>query len=250
MEFSENYVITSNDISAGNTARLSTVLGFLQDVATCQTERFGPTYDTLAQQNRAFFVSRIAMNLYKDLYLYDRVKSVTFACDSSGVRFNRYAKLLRDGEICAEIATVWALVEGVFPERGQERKLLRTTDITLGFGTLPMPETNLKTRLTIPRDLSWETAGYHRVTYRDADLNQHMHNTLYPDVFCEYIENIEKRRVTALNISFLSEAPLGSEFEIRMGKTEPVPGVNDFYFRTFFPDGRMGTEAVITVTDR
>ena len=90
-----------------------------------------------------------------------------------------------------------------------------------------------------PYDGEYEDAGEHFVGYSDTDLNRHMNNTRYIDMLCDFVPNIEERRVAALQIHYRNEAPMHETIRV----TRAVSG-NTVYFQTFCRD-RINIEAAI-----
>ena len=83
--------------------------------------------------------------------------------------------------------------------------------------------------------------GERTVEYADVDMNGHMNNTRYPDIFCSYLgEEMKGQRVISMGISFLSEAPLGESIKYYAGGSDDV-----FYVRTIRENGQTNAEAEI-----
>lgn len=85
-------------------------------------------------------------------------------------------------------------------------------------------------------------SGRHKVVYSDCDENLHLNNTRYAQVFCDPCSPIcAGKRATGFSINYRVEARLGTEFDVFSSETE-----SGHYFRTVFPDGTVGTEAILT----
>ena len=118
-------------------------------------------------------------------------------------------------------------------------------EITVGFD--PDTETcDMKVgRPAIPRGKELSFVGERKVVYSDADMNMHMNNAHYPDMFCDYIPELVGRRLAGFSISYANEARLNEKFDV----LRYAEG-NDFYFRTVLSDGKVGAEAKFTLAEK
>ena len=238
MKWTENYRINSHDCDAAGKVRPSLILRYMQETANLQLHNLGPTTDELIHDDRAFILSRINMSIYADLYAYDNISVSSWASESRGVSFNRCYQIHRNGELIAEAASVWGLI-GI-----SDHKIYRVEDVTLGFDTDEPLELDAPRRVHIPRDISLSLIGERPIVYSDLDLNQHMNNTNYPDMLCDFIPDIVNQRILSISISFAGEARLGETLKVYMGKEE-----EQYYFRTIRSDGSINVEAMIMVED-
>ena len=122
------------------------------------------------------------------------------------------------------------------------RKPLRADEIKLGFGTDGRSlEVSSPLRFRIPSEPPLALLGRHKVVYSDCDENLHLNNTRYAAVFCDLLPDMRGKRATGFSINYRVEARLGTEFDVFSSETE-----SGHYFRTVFPDGTVGTEAILT----
>lgn len=238
MKWTENYRVNSHDSDASGKVRPSLILRYMQETANLQLHNLGPTTDELIAGDRAFILSRINMSIYAELHAYDNISVSSWACESRGVSFNRCYQIQRGGELVAEAASVWGLI-GI-----SDRKIYRVEDITLGFDTDEPLELDAPKRVHIPRDLPLALVGERPIVYSDLDLNQHMNNTNYPDMLCDFIPNVVDKKILNISISFAGEARLGETLKVYMRDTD-----GQYYFRTVRSDGSTNVEAMIMVED-
>ncbi len=238
MKWTENYRVNSHDCDASGKVRPSLILRYMQETANLQLHNLGPTTDELIRDDRAFILSRINMSVYADLYAYDNISVSSWACESRGVSFNRCYQIHRNGKLVAEAASVWGLI-GI-----SDHKIYRVEDVILGFDTDEPLELDAPRRVHIPRDISLSLVGERPIVYSDLDLNQHMNNTNYPDMLCDFIPDIVNQRILSISISFAGEARLGETLKVYMQKEE-----DQYYFRTIRSDGSINVEAMIMVED-
>lgn len=235
MKWSGEYRVNANEVDQNNIVSVSNLLKYMQDAATSQMEADGPSYDSLMGQGLSFVLSRIRISSYAPLHTHDVITTQSWACESRGAQFNRCYRVLRDGVIVAEGVSVWALV-GL-----NDHKLHRVTEFDFRYGQDEMIELDLPSRFRIPEDAGLVLNGERTVEYADVDMNAHMNNTRYPDVFCSYLGTAMKgQRVISMGIAFLSEAPLGESIKYYAGAADDV-----YYLRSVRENGQTNAEAEI-----
>lgn len=238
MKWTENYRINSHDCDASGKVRASLILRYMQETANLQLRALGPTSEQLISEDRAFILSRINMSIYGTLHAYEDITVSSWACESHGVSFNRCYRMHRGDELIAEAASVWGLI-GI-----SDRKIYRVEDIMLGFEVDEPLELDAPKRVHIPRELSLSLVGERTVVYSDLDINQHMNNTNYPDMLCDFIPNMASKRILNVCISFANEARLGETLKVYMRYIDGT-----YYLRTVRSDGATNVEAMIMVED-
>lgn len=238
MRWTEHYRVGVNDTDLSRTASASALMRYMQDTADLQMEGQRPSYLELFDCGYAFVLARFRLRCLAPLSSHDEITSETWATPSHGFLYGRCYRLLRDGEPVAEADAVWALInlETGRPTRVGEVPLGYTEDEPLDLSDLPP-------RVRIPGELPLTLVGEHTVTYAEADVNRHLNNTHYADLFCGYLP-MEDRRVSSLLISFLAEAPLGETVKVYRGDLDGVS-----YFRTVRSDGTVNAEAAITLEE-
>jgi Acyl-ACP thioesterase len=236
----EKYIINSHDIDINGIASPSSVLRYLQETANLEHYRHGPTTDDLRAGGKAFIVSKIALNMYRPLRVYDEITVESWLCKTKAMSFLRCGRILHGSMPVAELTSVWALVDI------NNHRLLRADDIELGFGYDEPLEMEAPPRILLPHDIIMSLAGERSVSYGDVDLNRHMNNTNYLNMFYGFIPVIEKKSVVSAMVFYQSEAPLGETLKIYRSCNE----LDDVYcFRTIRPGGIINAEAIIRLDD-
>lgn len=234
MRYSTDFTILSHDTGHNGEVHPSASCRYLQEAADSQMRHDGPTYRELIDHGYSFLLNRLHVKWHHSLRAYDNVTVQTWAYDPPrGASFERYYALYRDDTLIAEAASVWALMDlGTM-------QLCRVGTVPLHYGTdEPLP---LSTRLRLP-SVEFETAGTHTVRYADVDVNNHMNNTRYADMLCNFIPDIDRVRITDLQIHYLAEAPLDSVLTIRRALTEE-DGHPTAWFETVREDGTYNVRA-------
>ena len=240
MKHSEFYKIKWHDTNANREARPSKLLMYMQETANAHLLANGLSLDGLRdERGLAFLLSRIAMRFYQPLYTGDEIEVQTWICEGRGFSFDRCFVIRRGGNVVAEAYSTWALLNL------REKRLMKNSEFSYGFSPdLPL-ESDLITRLRMPATAFMEKAGERRIVYSDIDYNQHMNNTNYPDMLCDFVPGIEHRRVSAMTLSFLHEASFEHTLQVLRGVHEA-----GHYFRTVDEgDGKVCLEALVLLED-
>ncbi len=232
MKWRVDHTINSHDVDFNNIVSTSSIMRYMQDAANFQMEGQKPSYDELFDSGRAFVLSRFRMSSYAPLHSHDKIETYTWACDSKGYSFDRCFSISRDGMTVAEASSVWALVDR------STGKLIRVSDFESNYSSDEPVELDMAARFRLPTDISLALVGERTVEYQDVDINRHINNTRYPDILCGYIPHMEGKRVIKLEISYISEAPLGENIKVYMAESDGV-----YYFRTVRENGKTNIEA-------
>ena len=232
MKWTEKYRINTHDTDFNRVVSASGIMRYMQDSSNYQMEGESPSYNELFDSGLAFVLSRLRLSIYAPLYSHDEITAETWACESRGVSFNRCYRIMKGDTIAAEAVSVWGLLDL------NTHRLRRVDSVELGYSTDEMLELDNPARIRIPHDAGLVLVGEHRVSYGEVDINRHLNNTHYPDMFCNFIPEMDGNRVTSMGMSFLSEAPLGEQLKIYMSNYDGI-----YYFRSIKEDGTTNAEA-------
>lgn len=238
MKWSEKYRINTHDTDFNRVVSASGIMRYMQDASNYQMEGESPSYNELFDSGLAFVLSRLRLSIYAPLYSHDEITAETWACESHGVSFNRCYRILKGDSIAAEAVTVWGLLDT------NTHRLRRVDSVELGYSMDEMLELDSPARLRIPQDANMVLVGEHRVGYGEVDINRHLNNTHYPDMYCDFIPDMGGNRVTSMGLSFLSEAPLGEQLKIYMASYDGT-----YYMRSVKEDGSINAEAEIILEE-
>ena len=231
-----NYEILSHDTGHNGEVHPSAICRYFQETADSQMRADGPTYRELISQGYSFVLSRLNVQFYKPLRSYDKVTVQTWAYDPPrGAAFERYYQLYRGDELVAEAGSVWALLDL------NTMELCRVGSVELNYGSdEPLA---ISTRFRLPA-LAFDEVGTRTVRYSDVDVNNHMNNTRYPDMLCDFIPEIDRLRITGIQLHYVAEAPLGEALTIKRAVTEE-DGHPVYWFETLRSDGKCNIRARI-----
>ncbi len=237
MHFVTSFTVLSYDFGHNDEIRPTALCRYLQEAAARHMTAEGPSYPELLARGLSFVLSRFHVQQYLPLHANDVITVHTWAHTPprAGVTFPRYYQLYRNDELVAEAASMWGLLN---VHTGQP---CRTDAVDFHYGEdEPLP---LSTRFRVP-DVVWEVAGTREIRYSDVDSNNHMNNTHYANMLCDFLPDIDRWRLTDMHIHYLSEAPLGDCLTVRRALCEE-DGHPVAYLETVRRDGTVNVRARI-----
>ena len=234
MKHRHSFEVDVHDVDYNGVARCTSLMRYIQTAAQSQLTANQLSYDQLKEMNRAFILSRIKMEFTEPVRAYERLNAMTFPCESRGYSFLRCYGLERDGKTIGRAVSVWALIDT------DTHGLIKVSDFELGLETYS-PLDIFLTRISHPSEMT--NVGTYKVLYGAVDQNNHMNNTIYPDMFSAFLP-LENKRIKTISISYLAEAPAGNTLAILRGEQNGL-----YYFRTIRSDGKTNAEAEIELCE-
>ncbi len=233
MKYTFKARVSPHDLDVNNLASASAVLRYMQEAAYRHLEVCPPTMDELRAENKVFVLSRVSYSIYDELKTGDEIEVSSWPSESRGVSFPRCARITRNGATVAELISLWALIDPI------NKSFWRADAYKPDFEYEDPIELDMPSRFRIPADVEMSLVGEYTARYCDVDVNKHINNTHYPDILCSFIPSMIGRRVVSLSISYLHEAPLGSEIKVYCSKEDD----GTFYLRTVLENGQVNVEA-------
>ena len=236
MYYSKQYTTKWHDTDPDGIVRPSALLVYMQETANVQCREYGMDLTDLHHvEGKGFLLSRIMLRAFAPLHAYEEIEVRTWCVDARGYTFIRCFSVHRGEEMIALAVTHWALVDV------QAGTMIRTSDFRRDFpyGELP-DESVLPRRLRIHPSVEMETVGERRIVYSDLDFNNHMNNTKYPDMICDFLPDMTGKWVTTLSLSYLREAAFKDVLTVSRSPIE-----EGYLIRTTRPDGAVCLEAEI-----
>ena len=236
MKWSEEYKVLYHDTNSNEIVGMSRIFKFLQETATAQMRAQRPSYNELLNQEKAFILSGIRVNVYEPLSYGEKITVDTWGCPARGFTFPRSYQITRNGELVCEANSNWALVDT------RDKKLIKASDVVLNYYIDEPLDLDNQIRFRIPGELQLSLVGEYTIRYTDTDINGHMNNTNYPDMLFNAMPCPENKFVKSIAISYQNEAKVGDYLKLYLGKTD-----GKYYMRSVHEDGRVNIEAEIVV---
>lgn len=245
MRFKERYNVRSYEVDLYGALKPMQLMQLLQESGDRQMRAEAVAYDDMyIKEHKAFVVSRMNIEVFAPVYKYSDVEVETWIIPGKGANFPRGYEMYKDGELVARAICNWALVDTI------SGKIIASKDYDMGSYSMDdEPELTVPRRFRIPKELEFQEVENSKVTVSMIDINMHMNNTVYAAKLYDNIPEAEKYFITSINLRYVHEAPLGSEFKVY--RSEAVePGEMDpraeklIYFYTE-AGGELNLEAAV-----
>ncbi len=243
MKFTYRIKTNWHDTDANRCVRPSKIVEYMQETANRQCEDSGLPLDWLRDEHGlAFILGAISLNIKKPLHAYENIEVRTWCKEAKSYIFNRYFEIERDGEIVAEAASTWVLIDI------NKKTMVRADHYDIFGGKFyydePIDPDTLLKKARVPKDTAMREVGKRKIVYSDIDYNMHMNNTRYPDMICDYIEELSAAelpmRIKSLSLSYLKESALGATLTVSRSEIDES---GMLYVRTTNEQGETCLEA-------
>lgn len=237
MSYCRKQVVDVFDTDFNGVARASSFLKYLQTAATAQLRSAHPNDDDLRENGMAFILSTIDVDIKRPVRAWESIQNESWGCPGKGFTFPRaYHMFDENGDVLWGLSH-WALVNF------REKKLMRFSDEFYGFTPEAAPEISIP-RFKLPPREEMAFVGKYQVRYAVTDINQHLNNTYYPDMFTSFLD-MHGRWVSHMTIRFLKEAPLGEILSVYVVEQ----GENNYLFLSLLENGEKNAEAAFTLSN-
>ena len=223
MKFTAKYTSNWHDTDAHRIVRAGKLVTYMQETANRQCEASGLPLDALRdEKGLGFILGSISMKIDKPLYAYEDFEVRTWCKMARGYTFNRYFEIVKDGEVIASAATVWVLIDI------NEKKMVRAENYEWMHERFyydePVDPASLPKKARITQDTDLFPIGQRRIVYSDIDYNMHMNNTHYPDMICDFLDEMTSDatayRVGAMSLTYVKESKLGATLSLSRSKMD------------------------------
>ena len=239
MKCTETYKVDLHHCDASGNLRVSELLRFMQECSTKDLLGTAMSQTSLLENGKSYVLCKLNMSVYRSARAYDEIEISTWPSESRGISMTRCYQARIDGNIIAEAATVWGIIDI------EKRRFCKLAEFEPYINITEEPlELDSPSRIHIPTDMTLRLVGEKTVSYSDTDVNGHMNNTNYPDMYCDFIPEMSKKRVIMMGINYSSEAKEGEVLKIYMNESD-----GQFYFKTVKSDGTTNSEAIIMPED-
>lgn len=178
-EYTQQVKLTTYDMDANNTLRPSALLRYCQEACEQHLACYDLTHNKMQKDGIVFVFTQAGGVVHRWPRQYDPVTIVTRACGVVGAQFYRSFDFYCGEEHLAEILQASVVVST------QGHRLLRPKAF-LEYGVGAGENTGKKLeRMNLPKEMP--VIAEREVHFSDLDYNGHMNNSVYTDVFCDYV---------------------------------------------------------------
>lgn len=209
--------ITSYDVGAENTLRLSAILRYQQEAAERQLAPLGMGWTSLTAHGMVFVTSRWHARIWRLPTMGERVTLTTWHRERKGPRFLRcYEWRDEEGALLINGVMQFALVST------DGHRLLRGEEFD-AFGLPSQPERTVDCadpgKFRMPElTPAWDMT----VRWSYTDRNGHMNNTRYADVLCDALPGGMGRPMADVQLYFAGESRLDEVISLSTAAADGV----------------------------
>lgn len=217
MKYTEKIILNWHDTDASRIVRAGRILTYLQELANRQCENCGLPLEKLRdEKGLGFILGSLSMKILKPLYAYEEIELSTWCKPTKGYTFCRYFEAKRNGEIVVKASTVWVLLDI------NQKNMVRASAVPYldecFYYDEPIGDSEVPPRARISKDAELFEVGSRKIVYSDVDYNMHMNNTHYPDMLCDFLDEMTNGsktfRIASMALSYLKESPLGATLTV------------------------------------
>jgi len=198
--------------------KTSALLRLFQKSAALDLSNSGISDIEMHENHIAFVLSRMTVQMYKDIFFDDIITIKTYPRDLRGAAFIRDYIVYRGDDVCCYCTSTWALIDT------DSRRLLRP-DALEKFGGLEVSDENIRSLPTMRRKIDMTSlfgTYVHTVPYSQLDINNHLNNTYYADMIFDGLSP-ELHKTDAnmyIEINYRAEAVLGNTLTLSYSNAE------------------------------
>ncbi len=212
MSVTFNAKIESYDVQPGGDARLSCLFRLFQKAAGDDCDNTGLTYDVLRENNIAFVLTKMTMEVIDNISIYDNITVATKPRGCRGASFLRDYEIIRDGKTVARCCSEWVIINF------EKRRILRPSVLD-ELGGVPVDTSDMFEISSPDMNFTEENMTYtdtRKVYYSHIDRNNHMNNTFYADIVYDYLPDCYKESSKGIkaSIRYVTEIAIDGQFDV------------------------------------
>lgn len=206
----KKYIIEEKHCDAGGLIKLSALQRFMQECACEDFDDYGTTGDEMRKNGMSFVITRVSMDIFREIRLGDRVEVFTAHDHSEGVSLIREYVITSQSGYCCRATTVWIVLNL------NTRRILRPNAIENYPPTLNLftQQVESEKRIFAKDDVTFP-AGELLITKEYIDDNGHVNNTYYQDFVAKAVsDRYSDRKINHIQISYVHEAFEGATLSL------------------------------------
>ena len=216
----KTYPITASDTDNHRFCKMSSLLGYLQNMATDHAIIMQVDSDRLIEKyGAAWIVARIYVKLNRPIMFKDELEIHTWhrGAVKSAVVFRDFDLFVNDTHV-GEAVVSWILVDL------QNKKILKPLSYPEIVDS-PVPEKIkdiVPAKVKMPESLTQEMVR--KLYYSDIDVNGHVNNAKYVDIACDAIQydKYTNQFISELEINYLAECFPDEEIILMRGEQDGI----------------------------
>lgn len=189
--------------------KLSNLLRKLQEMASYDVLKLGFTHDKLEELGVIHVLVWNSIEIVRDLHVGEKLVFFTSPREPKGSRMYRdiWAED-EEGNRVVEASTIWACINPI------NRTILEPSDSIVPY-KLQEKNIQIEDAKKIRRRKNMPFLGTRETRFSDMDVNRHMNNCQYADLFCDFSGvDFEKYQVGCFRINYRKEIYMGDLVEL------------------------------------
>lgn len=239
-EYRTDYFLSAADCNAQQEISLPLLVQGLLDIATAHANALGVGYDRLIQDNNAWVLSRLSVELSRVPALNESYSLTTWVEDLNRHYSERIVEI-RDNkdEVIGYARLFWVAINIATRRPADLTPLLDS--ITPSKNRCPIERMPRMGAINDP-----EKVSSYQFQYSDIDFNRHVNSTKYIQLILDSwdLDYFDQNRVSRLDISYHAEAHYGDNVEVRIKCEDEIQDIE------IARDGAVCTRARIKFAPR
>lgn len=221
--YKHQFLVGYGEVDEYNYLRMSSLLNYLQDVATMHSKTLG--YGT--SECMELGIGWLLLSWHVKMYSYPQgdsnIEIRTWSRGIKGIHARRAYEIVdEEGKLIAEVDSIWALVN--IKEKRPIRPLPGMAEAYSAIDRMPFE--NEKVRIQEPENIDDKITM--KVQRRDIDTNSHCNNTKYIEFAIEAIpeEIYSKKHIEEMEIVYKKQVVYQENIKVTCTKTDEDEFVN------------------------
>lgn len=168
----KKFKIESSDVDQHLNVKISSLMRFMQDVATSHAEELGVGKPSTIDKGLYWVITRYALTILRAPRYLETINVITYPGDDMKFIFPRYFMITSEsGELLVKASTYWMILD-----KEKHKVVLRP------FGDRELPGEHMEGEEPLPMKVEPKEVKLiekRKVRYSDIDLNGHLNNTKY-----------------------------------------------------------------------